>query len=198
MNNTDVPPRRHDPFDLLNREDTESPEEPDCHAEGGHDWDGLPADHEYKLLGGLRENPGVFDRGSYMTTLGVCAVCGTLRERRHYRAQVGVPAHEKTTYRFMRHFGDLKRLRSLRFRITFDPLTDGVDPQDENAIHDQLSAYKFATWCAANYEGFSPRTFEMLALGPVVEIYIPRSNEVDFRLYLNEDKRVYSYKMEDA
>lgn len=58
-----------------------SDEEPECESEGpgdddgGHDWRS-----PYSLLGGLRENPGVWSRGGTVTvTKSVCACCGKYR-----------------------------------------------------------------------------------------------------------------------
>lgn len=66
-----------------------SDEEPECTSEGpgdddgGHDWRS-----PYSLLGGLRENPGVWGRGGTTTeTKTVCACCGKYRTETHAGSQ---------------------------------------------------------------------------------------------------------------
>lgn len=51
------------------------PPEPGC-SEGEHDWQA-----PYSILGGLKEDPGVFGQGGGMIIREVCAHCGTYRER---------------------------------------------------------------------------------------------------------------------
>jgi len=52
------------------------PPEPECEASesGEHRWEA-----PYKLVGGIRENPGVWGRGAGVATLQVCVLCGTCR-----------------------------------------------------------------------------------------------------------------------
>lgn len=52
------------------------PEEPPCVEEGEHDY-ATP----YALLGGLRENPGVWGHGAGLISKSVCMRCGTERTR---------------------------------------------------------------------------------------------------------------------
>lgn len=46
-------------------------EEPECSSDDGHDWQA-----PYSLLGGLRENPGVWGSGPGVTSRRVCGHCG--------------------------------------------------------------------------------------------------------------------------
>lgn len=50
------------------------PEEPACSSPDGHDWQS-----PYEVLGGLRENPGVFGKGGGVIITEVCAHCGCYR-----------------------------------------------------------------------------------------------------------------------
>lgn len=50
------------------------PDEPDCERSSGHDW---VAPHE--LVGGLRDNPGVFWKGGGVIINEVCRHCGAYR-----------------------------------------------------------------------------------------------------------------------
>lgn len=50
------------------------PEEPDCEQGHDHDWRS-----PYSLLGGLRENPGVWGHGGGVVITECCAHCGTYR-----------------------------------------------------------------------------------------------------------------------
>jgi hypothetical protein len=50
------------------------PEEPECSHSGGHDWQS-----PYELLGGLRENPGVWGKGGGIVAEEVCMRCGCSR-----------------------------------------------------------------------------------------------------------------------
>lgn len=47
------------------------PEEPDCSHDDGHDWQS-----PYEVLGGLKENPGVWGKGGGVVVTKVCAHCG--------------------------------------------------------------------------------------------------------------------------
>jgi len=61
----------------------EDPQEPDCTNEEGHDWQA-----PYLLVGGVKENPGVFSRGG--TTLVIktcCCHCGVYRTENKHGAQ---------------------------------------------------------------------------------------------------------------
>jgi hypothetical protein len=49
------------------------PEEPEC-SEGEHDWQS-----PYEVLGGLKENPGVWGKGGGIVSKEVCAHCGAYR-----------------------------------------------------------------------------------------------------------------------
>jgi len=53
---------------------TIDPPEPECTSEDGHDWTS-----PYELLGGLKENPGVFGHGGGAIVKEVCRHCGCLR-----------------------------------------------------------------------------------------------------------------------
>lgn len=57
----------------MNYEDAKTllPTEPDCIDEDGHDWQS-----PYKLVGGLRENPGVWGRGGNVVVQEACVKCG--------------------------------------------------------------------------------------------------------------------------
>lgn len=51
------------------------PEEPDCDADAeDHDWQS-----PLSVVGGIRENPGVWGRGAGIQTRTVCAHCGAYR-----------------------------------------------------------------------------------------------------------------------
>jgi hypothetical protein len=52
---------------------TLDPIEPEC-SESKHDWRS-----PYSLLGGLKENPGVYGHGGGVVTTRVCKHCGTYR-----------------------------------------------------------------------------------------------------------------------
>lgn len=49
------------------------PEEPDC-SEGEHDWQS-----PYEVVGGIKENPGVWGKGGGIVSKEVCAHCGVYR-----------------------------------------------------------------------------------------------------------------------
>ena len=51
------------------------PTEPDC-TESDHCWEA-----PYSVVGGLKENPGVFGHGGGVTISEVCSFCGTYREQ---------------------------------------------------------------------------------------------------------------------
>jgi hypothetical protein len=55
---------------------TLDPEEPDCENADEHDWQ---SPHE--VVGGLKENPGVYGHGGGVIITEVCAHCGGYRER---------------------------------------------------------------------------------------------------------------------
>jgi hypothetical protein len=50
------------------------PEEPECSHDDGHDWQS-----PYRLVGGLKENPGVFGHGGGVIMHSVCMRCGCER-----------------------------------------------------------------------------------------------------------------------
>jgi len=50
------------------------PQEPDCSHDDGHDWQS-----PYEVLGGLKENPGVWGKGGGVVVTEVCAHCGQYR-----------------------------------------------------------------------------------------------------------------------
>lgn len=50
------------------------PEEPECDCDHDHDWRS-----PYSVLGGLRENPGVWGHGGGVIITEVCAYCGAYR-----------------------------------------------------------------------------------------------------------------------
>ena len=58
---------------------TGSDPEPGCEVGGEHEWR-----EPHDLVGGLRENPGVWSRGGTLSFRSVCACCGVYRtETRH-------------------------------------------------------------------------------------------------------------------
>ena len=50
------------------------PDEPACSSADGHDWES-----PHRLVGGLRENPGVHGHGGGVTSTEVCVRCGLVR-----------------------------------------------------------------------------------------------------------------------
>lgn len=61
----------------------DDPEEPDCPDSDGHDWQAV-----FEVVGGLRENPGVFNAGGTTTvTRECCAHCGRYRRATNYGSQ---------------------------------------------------------------------------------------------------------------
>ena len=68
----------------------EDPQEPDC-AKDAHDWRGV---------GGLSENPGVWSvGGTTMDYLAKCAHCGCQRHERRYGAQRNPGQMDEISYR---------------------------------------------------------------------------------------------------
>lgn len=61
----------------------EDPAEPECTSEDGHDWQS-----PYEVVGGLRENPGVWSKGGTTSVFKqCCAHCGCYRTETSYGAQ---------------------------------------------------------------------------------------------------------------
>lgn len=70
------------------------PPEPEC-TEGEHDWRS-----PYSVLGGLRENPGVWGHGAGVIIKTVCAHCGAymIRDTWAQRPDNGVEGYESVAY----------------------------------------------------------------------------------------------------
>lgn len=65
-----------------------SDEEPECAEGGGEDEGGHAWVSPHELVGGCKENPGVFGgSGTSMTIIHVCALCGCKRTERHAGSQ---------------------------------------------------------------------------------------------------------------
>jgi hypothetical protein len=61
----------------------EDPPEPECTSEDGHDWQS-----PYKLVHGLKDNPGVFSYGGTRLVIKTCCRnCGTYRKETKHGAQ---------------------------------------------------------------------------------------------------------------
>jgi hypothetical protein len=63
---------------------TFQPDEPDCDGEYDHDWQS-----PYSVLGGIRENPGVWGHGGGVIIREVCVHCGKYKETDTWAQDMG-------------------------------------------------------------------------------------------------------------
>lgn len=72
----------------------EEASEPECVNKAGHVWKS-----PHKLVGGIKENPGVWSLGgTKMSFREVCACCGLYKTEKHYGSQRNPDEEDTATY----------------------------------------------------------------------------------------------------
>ena len=68
--------------------------EPECTNEDGHDWQS-----PFSIVGGIKENPGVWSLGgTKMSFYEVCSCCGMHKREKHYGSQRNPDEQDTATY----------------------------------------------------------------------------------------------------